>query len=523
MRVQVHNSSDQAKPAPAEMSENGRARRKRVPKLCDCCGPNSKPHALGHGPVTKKRGRRKKEVANEVEVTTDNHLSSAFVDLASTPDTTDTMTVCDMQQVTLPEPGPPLSGEQIIPLVLHNGTAASPENGPKTNSECNDADCTPLSDSKEPSSVTHSTTQASLDAHCDPTTPVDCMHGSPTSHSDCTEKCVGPAAESSITTSDQPTDTDAMEIEHAVYAVYLNTKALRDHRYCKRPHVDAEEEQANISQPPSAEIQQEDVVELLHEYLELFYGKYGSFIPLSEEDILEYLNKHLNADFNDRRKMINKEVLKYKAGLACASMHFFKVTYNKHTLALEDLSTLEDQNWVNDQVINMYGELIMDATNHKVHFFNSFFYKQLVAKGYEGVKRWTKKVDVFSKRLLLIPLHLEIHWSLITVDVPKQNINFYDSQGILFKFAVENILKYIIAEAKEKKHAALQKGWKMTVNKGIPQQKNDNDCGVFVLEYCKCLAFKEPLQFTQEDMPKVRKRIYKELCDCKLTDLQKQV
>lgn len=44
---------------------------------------------------------------------------------------------------------------------------------------------------------------------------------------------------------------------------------------------------------------------------------------------------------------------------------------------------------------------------------------------------------MFSKRLLLIPLHLEIHWSLITVDVSKQNINFYDSQGILFKFAVE--------------------------------------------------------------------------------------
>ncbi|KAK3533978.1 hypothetical protein QTP70_034989 [Hemibagrus guttatus] len=520
MRVQVHNSSDQAKPAPAEMSENGRTRRKRVPKLCDCCGSNTKPHALGHGPVTKKRGRRKKDVVNEVEVTTDNHLSSAFVDL-SMPDATDAMPVCEMQQITLPEAG--LSGEQIIPLVLHNGTAAGPENGPITNSESIDADCTSLSDSIEPDSVTHSTSRASLDAHCDPTAPLDCIHSSLNSHSDHTERFVGPGAESGVTPSDQPTDTDAMEIEHAVYAVYLNTKALRDHRYCKRPHIDAEEEQTNILQPPLADLQQEDIVELLHEYLELFYGKYGSFIPLSEDDILEYLNKHLNADFNDRRKMINKEVLKYKAGLACASMLFFKVTYNKHTLALEDLLTLEDQNWVNDQIINMYGELIMDATNHKVHFFNSFFYKQLVAKGYEGVKRWTKKVDVFSKRLLLIPLHLEIHWSLITVDVSKQNINFYDSQGILFKFAVENILKYIIAEAKEKKHAALQKGWKMMVNKGIPQQKNDNDCGVFVLEYCKCLAFKEPLQFTQEDMPKVRKRIYKELCDCKLTELQKQL
>ena len=28
----------------------------------------------------------------------------------------------------------------------------------------------------------------------------------------------------------------------------------------------------------------------------------------------------------------------------------------------------------------------------QVHFFNSFFHKQLVAKGYDGVKRWTKKV-----------------------------------------------------------------------------------------------------------------------------------
>ena len=26
------------------------------------------------------------------------------------------------------------------------------------------------------------------------------------------------------------------------------------------------------------------------------------------------------------------------------------VTYNKHTLSLEDLGTLEEQNWVNDQV-----------------------------------------------------------------------------------------------------------------------------------------------------------------------------
>ncbi|XP_062868773.1 sentrin-specific protease 5 [Trichomycterus rosablanca] len=512
MRVQVNKNTNQAKPAPADMSEYGRSRRKRVPKLCDCCGPNGKPHLPGHDPVTKRRGRKKKEVEKEVEVTTEKTSHSVIVEQASTADT-DNMTVCDVQQVTLSEETPILSEEQIIstasdlPFLL-NGTVLGPE---KINNEISDTDSISLTDSKQSGSVT----QTSSDTHCDLTS-LDL-------HSNCMEKLAEPSAHNSDVVSDHPADAEAMEVEHTVSSAYLNIKALRDHRYCKWPHSASEEQQADAAQPPLTEIQQDDIVEHLHEYLELFYGKYGSFIPLSEEDILEYLNKHLNLDFNDKRKMISKEVMKYQASLACASMHFFKVTYNKHTLALEDLSTLGDQNWVNDQVINMYGELIMDATNHKVHFFNSFFYRQLVAKGFEGVKRWTKKVDVFSKRLLLIPLHLEIHWSLITVDVSKQNINFYDSQGILFKFAVDNILKYMIAEAKEKKQAAFQKGWKMTVNKGIPQQKNDNDCGVFVLEYCKCLAFKEPLRFTQEDMPKVRKRIYKELCDCKLTDFQNKV
>lgn len=32
----------------------------------------------------------------------------------------------------------------------------------------------------------------------------------------------------------------------------------------------------------------------------------------------------------------------------------------------------------------------------QVHFFNSFFHRQLVTKGYNGVKRWTKKVLSFS-------------------------------------------------------------------------------------------------------------------------------
>lgn len=37
-------------------------------------------------------------------------------------------------------------------------------------------------------------------------------------------------------------------------------------------------------------------------------------------------------------------------------------------------------------------------------------------------------------------------------------------------------------------------------------------------QYCRCLSVKRPLLFSQEDMPRIRKRIYKELCECRLDD-----
>ncbi|XP_019733648.1 sentrin-specific protease 5-like [Hippocampus comes] len=256
------------------------------------------------------------------------------------------------------------------------------------------------------------------------------------------------------------------------------------------------------------------LIHLVHDFLESFYIKYGSFIPLSETDVLEYLKMKGNCDnFSKLGLNIQREMAQYKAALASAPVAGFMVIYNKHTLSLEDLGTLEDQNWINDQIINTYGDLIMEATQHSVHFFNSFFHKQLDAKGYDGVKRWTKKVDLFSKWLLLIPIHLEIHWSLVTVTMATKTINYFDSQGIVFRHTADNIMKYLQSEAQEKKKTDFLKGWKIAIIKGIPQQKNDSDCGVFVLEYCRCLSVKKPLLFSQDDMPRIRKRIYKELCD----------
>ncbi|XP_023260817.1 sentrin-specific protease 5-like isoform X1 [Seriola lalandi dorsalis] len=254
----------------------------------------------------------------------------------------------------------------------------------------------------------------------------------------------------------------------------------------------------------------------IHEFLDGFYRIYGSFIPLQKSDVLRHLKRKFNSDFSDRKNIIFSEVTKYRTAIVQKLVPSFQVVYKKHTLTLDDLLTLADQNWLNDQVMNMYGELIVESASHKVHFLNSFFHRQLMTKGYDGVKRWTKQVDLFSKSLLLVPIHLEVHWCLVTADFVKKKICLYDSQGNALQKVARNILKYLMTEAKEKQQTAFENGWAVSFDEKIPQQTNENDCGVFVLEYSRCLALAKPLQFSQEDIPKIRKRIYKELCDCKL-------
>ncbi|XP_077204373.1 sentrin-specific protease 5 [Paroedura picta] len=318
-----------------------------------------------------------------------------------------------------------------------------------------------------------------------------------------------------------------MEVEGPGSADVFGAELL-DHPYCKSPLDEPRRE--STGQKPGTQksgkrssqrascVSDEQLAVWLCGFLDEVMKKYGSLVPLCEKDVMGRLKEVFNEDFSHRKPFITKEIMKYQTRHPKSSTCSFRVFYNKHMLDMDDLTTLDGQNWLNDQIINMYGELIMDAVPEKVHFFNSFFHRQLVTKGYNGVKRWTKKVDLFKKTLLLIPIHLEVHWSLITVNLPNRIISFYDSQGIHFKFCVENIRKYLLTEAKEKNQPEFLQGWQTAVTKCIPQQKNDSDCGVFVLQYCKCLALDQPFQFSQEDMPRVRKRIYKELCECRLID-----
>ncbi|XP_031135353.1 sentrin-specific protease 3b [Sander lucioperca] len=253
--------------------------------------------------------------------------------------------------------------------------------------------------------------------------------------------------------------------------------------------------------------------------LEESLQQYGSLIPVHVDDIVEKLQDIFSESFSQphRKAVVQHLIQSFQRSSGSSLAKTFRVNYKRHVLTMDDLGTLYGQNWLNDQIMNMYGDLVMDSVPEKVHFFNSFFYDKLRTKGYDGVKRWTKNVDIFQKDLLLIPIHLEVHWSLVSVDIPRRAITYFDSQRTLNRRCPKHIFKYLQAEAIKKDQQDFLAGWKGFFKMNVGRQNNDSDCGAFVLQYCKCLALGQPFSFGQLDMPRLRRQMYKELCHCKLT------
>ncbi|KAH9377653.1 hypothetical protein HPB48_000870 [Haemaphysalis longicornis] len=182
-----------------------------------------------------------------------------------------------------------------------------------------------------------------------------------------------------------------------------------------------------------------------------------------------------------------------------------------------NMGTLNNGNWLNDEVINFYLNLIMErsATEKssengwpRVYAFNTFFYPKLAASGYAAVKRWTRSVDLFSFDILLVPLHCTLHWCLAAVDFRKRSIGYYDSlvsKGDKWQYLFH--LQDHLGDESQGKKATTTEGddWTLGNAEDLPKQENTSDRGVFMCQYSECLSRDAPVAFGQQHMPYFRK------------------
>jgi hypothetical protein len=105
-----------------------------------------------------------------------------------------------------------------------------------------------------------------------------------------------------------------------------------------------------------------------------------------------------------------------------------------------DLHTLRNGEWVNDEIINFFlGNVGLRVFPHApVVVLNTNFYRRMCVKevrgrhvpvyDYPGVRRWTKRHDVFALERVFFPINLSgTHWCLVVVNFVDKKIQCFDS------------------------------------------------------------------------------------------------
>ena len=91
---------------------------------------------------------------------------------------------------------------------------------------------------------------------------------------------------------------------------------------------------------------------------------------------------------------------------------------------------------LNDTIVNFLSFHLLNqvhvSVQNQFHFFQSFWFSKLDNRSslslapfqvYESVRNETRGIDLFSKRIVLIPVNKGFHWSLAVVQFIPQDIS----------------------------------------------------------------------------------------------------
>ncbi|WOH15916.1 hypothetical protein DCAR_0935463 [Daucus carota subsp. sativus] len=228
------------------------------------------------------------------------------------------------------------------------------------------------------------------------------------------------------------------------------------------------------------------------------------FVPLTEEEQKE-VKIALNANW---RKIL--------------------VTHENSNIEItgELLRCLRPGAWLNDEVINLYFELLKEREKRnpkqflKCHFFNTFFYKKLIGgkSGYDfkSVRRWTTQRKLgyclIDCDKIFVPIHKETHWCLAVINKKDEKFQYLDSLKGGDRQVMNVLAKYIVDEVNDKTGTSINvSSWKQEYVEDLPEQKNGYDCGVFMIKYADFYSRDVGLCFDQKHMPYFRLRTAKEI------------
>lgn len=164
-----------------------------------------------------------------------------------------------------------------------------------------------------------------------------------------------------------------------------------------------------------------------------------------------------------------------------------------------------------------FDKMTTQMMQRQTHLFTTAFIQSWRRGGddetecYQRVRNWTRRVNIFAKRWLLLPIIERKHWYLVIVQNPGQtpygwnrNILVFDSYSNQCRDqTVADIRSYIRQEHKTKfptEHhdASFSEQELPAIHVKTPQQQNNVDCGVFTLLYAEKFLV-QPLEDVKAD------------------------
>ena len=187
-----------------------------------------------------------------------------------------------------------------------------------------------------------------------------------------------------------------------------------------------------------------------------------------------------------------------------------------------DVNRLDKFVYLNDSLIDLQVKIDIEECalerRDKVHAFNCFFIPRLkeTKNEFSSIARWTKKLNLWMKDFIFIPINEDNHWSLIVVVRPylclthqaisdsegdRPCLLVMDSLGMHDPTKFSKIIKdYLVNELKYRHSSEVLSSKytdsdieRFTMNiqdlkfykVPIPRQSNGYDCGIYVVKYVR--------------------------------------
>ena len=205
-----------------------------------------------------------------------------------------------------------------------------------------------------------------------------------------------------------------------------------------------------------------------------------------------------------------------------ASSHGKCEIFSTSLCRLEEGEKIDD-NTVDFFILHSIDSLVEEDKRNNLHVFNSCFYAKIKRNfNPNTTSHWTKKINIFEKDFVVLPVCHNDHWILVIIKMvfPKVSMAILDSANAerIPRVNVERTVKrYLEDEWCAKRSSQQDLIFQSSRYPVVPQQTNDIDCGAYLLKNFTDFLRSYPVEesswrtwrpvYAQEDVVALRRQI----------------